>query len=179
MLVLRVADARTSQPNPYSWNRFANTLYVYSPASSFCGQGAVWLTSAFVVLASRYIESPAGVGFSYSNTTSDYNTNNAKTAEDTYTFVKLWLERFPQFQSNKMWVAGESYGGDYVPDLVQKILAGGGAVKSQLEGFIIGNPVLSCPAWEATMNTIQVWALASGAWESKPHSVLRVCLWPG
>ena len=65
-----------------------------------------------------------------------------------------------------MWVAGESYGGDYVPDLVQRILAGGGGLKSQLEGFIIGNPVLSCPEWEATMNTIQV-----------GKGVQGVCVW--
>jgi len=43
-----------------------------------------------------------------------------------------------------------------VPDLVNQILLNGGGLKSALEGFIIGNPVLSCPEWEATANTIQV-----------------------
>lgn len=116
------------KPNPTSWNRFANTLY---------------------------IESPAGVGFSYSNTSSDYNTDNNKTSEDTYLFLQGFLERFPHTANLDWWFAGESYGGDYVPQIVSRVLTQG-TLRSQLAGFIIGNPVFSCPEWEATENNIQV-----------------------
>lgn len=34
-----------------------------------------------------YLDSPAGVGLSYSNDTSDYNTGDLKTALDAHTFL--------------------------------------------------------------------------------------------
>ncbi|KAK1308546.1 Serine carboxypeptidase II-3 [Acorus calamus] len=41
------------------------------------------------------LESTAGVGFSYSNTSLDYNkSGDQRTAEDSYTFLVNWLERF-------------------------------------------------------------------------------------
>ncbi|KAL0370274.1 UNVERIFIED_CONTAM: Serine carboxypeptidase II-3 [Sesamum angustifolium] len=44
-------------------------------------------------------ESPAGVGFSYSNTSADYNTTgDIRTAGDAYTFLVNWLDRFPQYK---------------------------------------------------------------------------------
>jgi len=43
------------------------------------------------------LDSPAGVGFSYTNTTSDlYNSGDRRTAHDSYTFLVKWLERFPE-----------------------------------------------------------------------------------
>lgn len=46
------------------------------------------------------LESPAGVGLSYSNTKSDYNPNADKsTAQDSYTFPISWLERLPKYKT--------------------------------------------------------------------------------
>eukprot|EP00043_Microstomoeca_roanoka_P009833 m.93570 g.93570 ORF g.93570 m.93570 type:complete len:452 (+) comp14707_c1_seq1:353-1708(+) len=117
--------------NGWSWNRFANMLY---------------------------IDAPAGVGFSYSNTTSDYNTDNNKTATDNYVFLQKWFStKFPQYANNSLWLTGESYGGDYVPQLAQKILYGNDAqLASRLKGFAVGNPVFSCNSWKAFQNNIQV-----------------------
>ena len=67
----------------YSWNRVANVI---------------WL------------ESPAGVGFSYSDNKDDYNVGDVRTANDTYTFLLGFFTEFPQFQKNKFYVTGESYG---------------------------------------------------------------------
>lgn len=70
------------------------------------------------------MESPAGVGFSYSNTSSDYGTNgDRKTAADNYTFLVNWLRRFPEYRSRDFYIAGESYAGHYVPQLAHHILA--------------------------------------------------------
>lgn len=75
--------------NPWAWNRKANV---------------VW------------IESPAGVGFSYSNTTSDYSVGDARTTADAVAFLQRFLfEYFPQHQAAAVWTTGESYGGHYVP----------------------------------------------------------------
>ena len=54
--------------NPYSWNKIANVIF---------------------------IEQPAGVGFSYSESTIKSYTD-ALTAQDNHLFIKGWFEKFPQ-----------------------------------------------------------------------------------
>ncbi|KAG5542186.1 hypothetical protein RHGRI_021899 [Rhododendron griersonianum] len=85
------SDGKTLFRNEYSWNNVANVIF---------------------------LESPAGVGFSYSNTSSDYKTvGDQRTAEDSYVFLINWLERFPQYKSRDFYITGESYAGHYVPQL--------------------------------------------------------------
>lgn len=70
-----------------------------------------------------FLESPAGVGFSYSNTSSDYDGPGDKsTAIDAYTFLVNWLERFPQYKGRDFFITGESYAGHYVPQLADTVL---------------------------------------------------------
>jgi carboxypeptidase C (cathepsin A) len=70
-----------------------------------------------------FLESPAGVGFSYSNKSSDYDNNgDRKTATDNYVFLVNWLERFPEYKNRDFYLAGESYAGHYVPQLAHNIL---------------------------------------------------------
>ncbi|KAK6143530.1 hypothetical protein DH2020_023878 [Rehmannia glutinosa] len=84
-------DGKTLWYNKYAWNNVANVLF---------------------------LESPAGVGFSYSNTSSDYVTGDRKTAAaDSYTFLVNWLERFPEYKTRDLYITGESYAGHYVPQL--------------------------------------------------------------
>ena len=103
--------------NPYTWANVANIIY---------------------------IESPAGVGFSSSNVTSDYNTGDKRTALDSYNFVQGFLAKFPQFRQNDFWVAGESDGGHYVPELVYEIQNQNrnqpSSLKINLKGLMAGNP---------------------------------------
>jgi len=92
-----------------------------------------------------YIEAPAGVGFSYSNTSSDYDTNDLQTAEDNYKFLSLFLEKFPQYAGRDTWITGESYAGVYIPTLTQQIFSNvTSPLYQQLTGIGIGNPVISC-----------------------------------
>ncbi|KAF6147193.1 hypothetical protein GIB67_025465 [Kingdonia uniflora] len=80
----------------------------------------LWLNEVANVL---FLESPAGVGFSYSNTTSDYNKMGDKiSTEDSYVFLVNWLERFPEYKSRDFYISGESYSGHYVPQLASLIL---------------------------------------------------------
>jgi serine carboxypeptidase-like clade II len=75
--------------NAWSWNRRANVLW---------------------------IESPAGVGFSYSNDTADYAVGDARTTADATVFLQRFLfDYFPQYARAPVWFTGESYGGHYVP----------------------------------------------------------------
>lgn len=70
-----------------------------------------------------FLESPAGVGFSYSNTTADFvSGGDAGTAIDNYAFLVNWLERFPEYKDRDFYISGESYAGHYVPQLAHTIL---------------------------------------------------------
>lgn len=64
-----------------------------------------------------------GVGFSYSNTSDDiYSNGDNRTAEDSYTFLANWFERFPQYKGRDFFISGESYAGHYIPQLAATIL---------------------------------------------------------
>ncbi|KAI5406889.1 hypothetical protein KIW84_053237, partial [Lathyrus oleraceus] len=110
------SDGKTLYRNPYSWNEVANVLF---------------------------LESPAGVGFSYSNTTSDYDKSGDKTtAKDAYVFLINWLERFPQYKTRDFYITGESYAGHYVPQLASTILNSNKIYNQtiiNLKGISIGN----------------------------------------
>ena len=70
-----------------------------------------------------FLESPAGVGFSYTNTSSDFNTTgDSTTANDNVVFLLNWLERFPEYKKRDFYISGESYAGHYVPQLAHEIL---------------------------------------------------------
>lgn len=55
----------------------------------------------------------AGVGFSYSNTTSDYTVGDARAAADVYAFLQGFLAQpdFSHLADNDLYISGESYGG--------------------------------------------------------------------
>ncbi|CAL0304360.1 unnamed protein product [Lupinus luteus] len=114
------SDGKTLYRNNYSWNYAANVLF---------------------------LESPVGVGFSYSNRSSDYSSNgDKKTAIDNYLFLVNWLERFPEYKDREFYIAGESYAGHYVPQLAHTILEfnkKAGKTIINLEGILIGNAVIN------------------------------------
>jgi len=114
-------DGKTLSLNPYSWNKVANVIF---------------------------LESPSGVGFSYSTNTSDYTVGDARTANDTYNFLLEFLQQYPQFSSSPFWVTGESYGGHYVPNLAARIVLGNSENKKQqinFQGFMVGNAWTDSP----------------------------------
>ncbi|CAN1255055.1 Serine carboxypeptidase-like 34 [Linum perenne] len=119
-----VKEGHDIELNPYAWNRGnypANLLF---------------------------LEAPAGVGFSYSNNT--YVPGDSVTAWDSYTFLNKWLKRFPQFRTNELFIAGESYAGHYAPQLAEVIFDQNKIYYSlndssnyiNLKGFMVGNPSL-------------------------------------
>lgn len=94
-----------------------------------------------------YVDSPAGVGMSYSKTPADYETNDDRTIADLHTFLLRWLARYPEFQGRDFYVAGESYAGVYVPLLVRAVLDGNAGLgpdeagsRINIQGYLAGNP---------------------------------------
>ncbi|KAL5734931.1 hypothetical protein ACOSP7_032792 [Xanthoceras sorbifolium] len=113
------SDGKTLYLNPYAWNNEANMLF---------------------------LDSPAGVGFSYTNNLDDiYTVGDKRTVKDAYTFLIKWLEIFPQYNHRPFYIAGESYAGHYIPELSQVIVRGNKGTKNPVlnfKGFLLGNPLI-------------------------------------
>ncbi|KAI5065341.1 hypothetical protein GOP47_0020036 [Adiantum capillus-veneris] len=90
-------DGRGLRINYYSWNKVSNIIF---------------------------LESPAGVGWSYSNTSTDYSSfGDKETAQDLLAFLLGWLDLFPEYKNTDFYIAGESCAGHYVPQLALVVLA--------------------------------------------------------
>uniref|UniRef100_A0ACD5YXR1 Uncharacterized protein n=1 Tax=Avena sativa TaxID=4498 RepID=A0ACD5YXR1_AVESA len=103
--------------NKFAWNKEANLLF---------------------------LESPVGVGFSYTNTSSDLDKlDDHVVAEDTYTFLVNWFKRFPQYKNHELYISGESYAGHYVPQIAEVVYERNKHLETNqhinLKGFIVGN----------------------------------------
>ncbi|KAL6655425.1 hypothetical protein ACP70R_006251 [Stipagrostis hirtigluma subsp. patula] len=112
-------DGKTLSRNKHAWNNVANVIF---------------------------LESPSGVGFSFSKNTSDYDiVGDRRTAMDSYVFLLHWLERFPEYKGRDFYIAGESYAGHYVPELAAVIVDVSertGKIPINLKGVFVGNPLL-------------------------------------
>lgn len=76
------------KPNPYSWTKLANVLY---------------------------IDQPVGTGFSSG---SDPANDNAEITQDFYSWLKAFYAEFPSLQAKNTYLMGESYAGVYVSPTV-------------------------------------------------------------
>lgn len=98
-----------------------------------------------------WIESPAGVGWSWAGTEEDFVQNDMLQSEDALVALNSFYAKFPMYRPNKLFVTGESYAGIYVPYLSWQIYnQNERALKDKtlkhinLEGFIVGN---GCTNW--------------------------------
>ncbi|KAK7295454.1 hypothetical protein RJT34_18363 [Clitoria ternatea] len=126
-----VAYGASEEIGPFRINKTTSGLYI----NKFS-----WNTVANLL----FLEAPAGVGFSYSNRSSDLlDTGDRRTAEDSLEFVIQWLERFPRYKNRELYITGESYAGHYVPQLAQEIMTYNTKTKQpiNLKGIMVGNAV--------------------------------------
>lgn len=127
--------------NKHSWNREANMLYV---------------------------ESPAGVGFSYSRNKSFYDDiNDEVTARDNLAFLEGWFMKFPKYRNRELFITGESYAGHYVPQLAQLVINSG--KNFNLKGILIGNPLLE---FDTDMNAQGDFFWSHGLISDSTHALL-------
>lgn len=95
-------------------------------------------------------QSPAGVGFSASDNSTDYNTDDAQTTADTLAFYHGLFAKHPYLSLLDVYLAGVSYGGHYVPDDALSILKNNRdptRARINLKGLMIGNPYTD-PAYD-------------------------------
>ncbi|CAK7346132.1 unnamed protein product [Dovyalis caffra] len=96
----------------------------------FCGLmvdlDALASTASFMNMVSNiiYLDSPCGVGISYSKNENKYINDDLQTAADTHKFLLKWFQLYPEFVTNPFYVSGESYAGIYVPTLAAEVVKG-------------------------------------------------------
>lgn len=97
--------------NPYGWNNVANTLYV---------------------------SQPKGVGYSYClDKSKTCNNNDESAAQDAYDAMNSFYEKFPEYKKNDLYLTAESYGGIYIPTMLNEMDTRGGF--PNLKGAAIGD----------------------------------------
>ncbi|KAK9450156.1 Alpha/Beta hydrolase protein [Limtongia smithiae] len=136
----RVAEGGHLYLNEGRWNQYANVLFV---------------------------DNPLGTGFSYVDTDS-YVHELDEMAADFLKFMDKFFAIFPQYFTEDLYIAGESYAGMYIPYIADAILARNanatttGAAAYPLKGIMLGNswvdPVrqyLSYLPYAYSMNLLQ------------------------
>ncbi len=104
------------KPNPYSWHKLSTLIAV---------------------------EQPLTTGFSTGQVT---NTNEKDVARDFYGFLVNLYTTFPELKGKRLWIAGESYAGKYIPNLASHILSQPSSNKEHgisLSGIAINDPSFS------------------------------------
>ena len=94
--------------NPYSWNNNASVIF---------------------------LDQPVNVGYSYSS--SSVSTTVAA-SKDVYALMTLFFQQFPQYAKQDFHIAGESYGGHYLPVFAAEIAAHKNR-NINLKSIMIGN----------------------------------------
>lgn len=101
-------DGKTVHLREKSWNKMANVLF---------------------------LESPAGVGFSYSKKLNNIYSDDS-TARENHLALRSFFAKFPHYKNNSLYLSGESYAGVYLPTLGVLVEAD---PEMKLKGIAIGN----------------------------------------
>ncbi|RDA84553.1 hypothetical protein CP532_3757 [Ophiocordyceps camponoti-leonardi (nom. inval.)] len=110
----RVKDKDTLTLNNGSWGEFANLLFV---------------------------DNPVGTGFSFVNTDS-YVKELDEAADQFVVFLTKFFALFPEYQRDDIYMAGESFAGQYIPYIAKAIIDRNAKTtrnKWSLKGLLIGN----------------------------------------
>lgn len=135
------AHGNGTTANPHSWTEAANVFF---------------------------LDQPIGVGFSYDSSPDPAHSKGSfAAAEDVYAFMRLWYKQFPESKSQPFNIAGESYGGHYIPIFASHILDENElAVKEgrkqdiiPLSSVMIGNGIFDplrqdSSAWDVTCTNV-------------------------
>ncbi|XP_027369189.1 serine carboxypeptidase 24-like isoform X1 [Abrus precatorius] len=158
-----VAYGASEEIGPFRINKTGSSLYLNEYA---------WNKEANIL----FLESPAGVGFSYTNTSSDLKTSGDKrTAQDALIFLIRWMSRFPQYKYREFYITGESYAGHYVPQLAKKIHDYNkmNPLVINLKGFMVGNAVTD--SYNDGIGTVTYWWSHSLISDQSYKSILKYC----
>ena len=69
-----------------------------------------------------FIDNPVGTGWSFTESTEGFVTDQIEVADDLYSFFQQFYAVYPALLPNKLVIAAESYGGKYGPAISYRIL---------------------------------------------------------
>lgn len=75
-----------------------------------------WNSNASVI----FLDQPVNVGYSYSGSSVS---DTVAAGKDVYALLSLFFKQFPEYASQDFHIAGESYGGHYIPVFASEILS--------------------------------------------------------
>lgn len=102
--------------NPYAWTKITNIIF---------------------------LDSPAGTGFSYAKNPKGYEVDDMSWSNHANKFLAKWFAENPEFLSNELYIAGDSYAGKVVPiiaDIIAQDIEAGSYPPFNLKGYMVGNP---------------------------------------
>lgn len=102
-----------------------------------------WINNASII----FIDQPVNVGLSYSDDNTE-PVSSVDAARDVYALLDTFFQKFPEYAQNDFHIAGESYGGHYIPALGVEICSHKNR-SFKLSSLIIGNG-LTDPAVQYT-----------------------------
>uniref|UniRef100_A0A8C2RM52 Carboxypeptidase n=1 Tax=Capra hircus TaxID=9925 RepID=A0A8C2RM52_CAPHI len=120
----------------------------------------------FLIANVLYLESPAGVGFSYSDDKS-YATNDTEVAQSNFEALKDFFRLFPEYKGNELFLTGESYAGIYIPTLAVLVMQD---PSMNLQGLAVGNGLSS---YEQNDNSLVYFAYYHGLLGNRLWSSLQ------
>ncbi|KAF4023706.1 hypothetical protein G4228_015336 [Cervus hanglu yarkandensis] len=120
----------------------------------------------FLIANMLYLESPAGVGFSYSDDKS-YATNDTEVAQSNFEALKDFFCLFPEYKGNELFLTGESYAGIYIPTLAVLVMQD---PSMNLQGLAVGNGLSS---YEQNDNSLVYFAYYHGLLGNRLWSSLQ------
>ncbi|EPS37223.1 hypothetical protein H072_9117 [Dactylellina haptotyla CBS 200.50] len=87
-----------------------------------------------------FLDQPVNTGFSHSGGRIN---NSAVAAKDVYTFLTLFLKKFPQYANKDLHLSGESYAGQFIPVFAKEILSHKApGQRLNLKSILIGSGIL-------------------------------------
>ncbi|GMR35361.1 hypothetical protein PMAYCL1PPCAC_05556, partial [Pristionchus mayeri] len=141
-------DGKNLFENVHSWNQRANVLA---------------------------LESPIGVGFSYSTTVANYTeANDDQTASQNYEALKDFFSRVQKTYGDRdFYLSGESYAGIYIPTLSKLLVNGimsGDFPNKNFKGAAIGNGFMDVPK---LMNSLVLWGNYHGRMSTEDWDTVK------
>ncbi|KAF8823052.1 putative Serine carboxypeptidase-like 36 [Cardiosporidium cionae] len=120
-----------TEMGPFSLSQLSLKLNETEPV--LLANNFTWTKLANII----FFESPVGTGYSYCDGKCPIN-NDTSAALDNHEFIVNFFEKFPEFKGNDFYIAGESYGGIYVPMLADEIMKNSSS-EIRFRGVAVGN----------------------------------------
>jgi carboxypeptidase C (cathepsin A) len=159
-------DDHGARTNPYAWNRVANMLYFESPAGSGSSNGFSECIEGKKVVDCSWDDVSQGEAYAHT--------------------LQAFFKAFPEFAKNDLYLTGESYFGQYGPNIANYIL-NHQPFKSalNLKGMALGNAcwggdanTVDCNGPNSQRNDVELF-FGKGLFSPKLHKqILSTCKFP-